>query len=137
MKLALAQRYDKYYNTPYQRMYFYDLFIFHVTINVSIRGVQTGVGSGWRLSALVAYLHIKMVDSWRNVNFALLRFAYLQTNGTEDGNMKNLSGFCNSLIIIYISSMCPKWTMEKALIRCFLPSISVLFASSEALVCII
>jgi hypothetical protein len=137
MKLALAQRYDKYYNTPYQRKYFYDLFIFHVSINVSVRGVQTGVRSGWMLSVLVAYLHIKMVDSWRNVNFALLRFAYLQTNGTEDGNMRNLSGFCNSLIIINISSMYPKWRMEKALLRCFYPSISGLFASSEALVCII
>jgi hypothetical protein len=51
--------------------------------------------------------------------------------------MRNLSDFCNSLIIIYISSMYPKWRMEKALIRCFYPFISGLFASSEALVCII
>lgn len=108
-----------------------------MSINVSVREVQTGVRSGWMLSVLVAYLHIKMVDSWRNVNFALLRFAYLQTNGTEDGNMRNLSGFCNSLIIINISSMCPKWRRGKALFRCFYPSISGLFASSEALVCII
>ena len=118
MKLALAQRYDKYYNTPYQRKYFYDLFIFLMSINVSVREVQTGVRSGWMLSVLVAYLHIKW-SILGEMLILLLRSAYFANKWDGGWKYEKFERFCNSLIIINISSMCPKWR-RKALFDAFI-----------------